>query len=260
MHSLRSIEFNLDDFERKCESKCMTAISSPKYHATKLNETIHRAHYFDFDMHPCDLYFHNLCHLDGIQEQKSSEHSTNRIGSPKHLKSPMLLQITDSRSSECEEKPILSEKKEFRRAKSCPKDFFSSPKCGMFNRNNEPQMNQSSQLNREEFTPCTSSTLRKRTPNMRTIPQIKTHKPKSKTPNSMDDFLSSKLVRNNLASSLRHKWSRKKINDMTEEKLKSSMDVSKFIPKCHQWNVRSTPGWKSFSTEEYAISVLLHAF
>lgn len=114
---------------------------------------------------------------------------------------------------------------------------------------------------REKFTPCYSDDFvspamsrqqnsRQHISRSRTIPKIRIHKPKSKTPNSMDEYISSKLVRGNLAASLRQKNSRQKINEMTEEKMKASMDVSKFIPKCHHWDVRDSPGWKNFMSEE----------
>lgn len=114
---------------------------------------------------------------------------------------------------------------------------------------------------REDFTPCYSDDFvspshsrqqnsRQQNFRMKNIPKIKVHKPKSKTPNSMDEFIASKLVRGNLAASLRQKNSRQKINELSEEKLKATMDVSKFIPKCHHWNVRDSPGWKNFITEE----------
>lgn len=140
-----------------------------------------------------------------------------------------------------------TKRKRIRRAKSCPKNMFSPTKhCHNWD---APQLHAPHQMLRDNPTPCTISSA-----SMRDVRSIKTKprkpKPKPKNLNTMDEYLSSKLVRSNLAANLRQKWSREKIHNMAEEKLKATMHVSNFIPKCHQWNVHTTPAWKSFASEE----------
>lgn len=64
------------------------------------------------------------------------------------------------------------------------------------------------------------------------------------------DFIAARMVRSNLAANLRQQWSRKKLQEISDRKIKSFGRTIKFIPKCHRWNVDQTPGWKSFTVEE----------
>lgn len=254
-------------YDSKCpsESKCPTPkMPSPKlpspmcspilHHTHKHHHHhIHPVHCHDFD-YPFDLFQSNF---SSIHDDKPLSQSTNDVQSPPKQQTTPTDQKVNIKSPICGEK-CIKPKKKIRRAKSCPKDLFSlSSKCSD-NEKNQIESTENSCLRRvyrSDLSPCyfieidPTSISRQQNP-YKTIPKIKVHRPKSKTPNSMEEFLSSKLVRSNHAAKLRQTYSRKKIDDLAEEKLKASMHVSQFIPKCHHWNVRDTPGWKTFLSEE----------
>lgn len=237
----------------------LSPMCSPNHRFHKAHEVQPRHSYkefnfHEFEPHPCD-HFHNAQPIIHVHDVSSPTHHSNYIQSPptKQMIGFASEYKSDFKVPNCEEK-ILTAKKKVRRAKSCPKDIFS-PSSMCFE--NEKRQNDCVEMDcSQAFTPCYSNesngspTTVFRQQNVYTKCDGKKVKPKSKTPNSMDEFLSSKLVRGNLAASLRQKNARKKINELAEEKLKESMDVSKFIPKCHHWNVRDTPAWKSFTSEE----------
>lgn len=245
----------------------------------------HHAHQFHHHCHP--MHFHEFiqphdcisdyCDANMIQEENASQSTENAKSPSKHRHAsiehkPDIKSPTHDDASESCVKP----KKKMRRAKSCPKQLFSiSSKFS----DNERSQNESVEMqdrrmghehlmpyDLEYFQSPTSIPSSQQSPHKplshrqhhqqhqhsrtRMIPKIRVEKAKSKTPNSMDEFLSSKLVRNNHAAKLRHKSSRQKINELAEEKLKATLHVSHFIPKCHTWNVRSTPAWKTFLSEE----------
>ncbi|XP_031633970.1 uncharacterized protein LOC116347514 [Contarinia nasturtii] len=249
----------VDDWE--CEPKIPTPIivspmCSPSFHLHKL----HHHYHHDHDPYPCDnlhntIYFLND-HDDGpVTRNSNCFHSPP---TPASASCPIEFNSDFKRNLNCNEKSTPTKEK-VRRAKSCPKDLFSvtssrcsdSKKCiqnGSIEIDNsaKPQEFEPSFCN-ESVSPTTISRQQNAYP--KTTTKIKV-KPKSKTPNSMDEFISSKLVRSNLAAILRHRNSRKKINDLAEEKLKEHMDVSKFIPNCHKWDVRKSDAWKTFTSED----------
>lgn len=210
-----------------------------------------------------------------IHEENASQ-STEHVKSPSKHRHTSMEHKPDIKSPARDNafEPCAKPKKKMRRAKSCPKQLFSiSSKCS----DNERSQNESVEMQErrmghenlmpydlEYFQSPVSIPSSQQSPHKpsshrhqqqqhsrtRMIPKIRVEKVKSKTPNSMDEFLSAKLVRNNHAAKLRHKSSRQKINELEEEKLKATLHVSHFIPKCHTWNVRSTPAWKTFLSEE----------
>lgn len=239
---LRSLRERLSQSAIPHDFKCRTPLRSPTISDIKLD---YSPFIYDTEAHPCDLFYNN-CHPNVGMEYKCPTFidtlSREPPSPPKQTKE--FEQIFDNSMSPS---PIDTAKR--RRAKSCPKEIFRATKpCIIVQDVDEICQEKSIQRHhRDESTPCDGSSsilLRQRT-----TPKIMT-KSKSKTPNSFDEFLSSKMVRSNLAANLRQRWSRKKINDMIEEKLKETMTVEKFIPKCHQWNVRKTPAWKTFTSEE----------
>ncbi|XP_055300704.1 uncharacterized protein LOC129567627 [Sitodiplosis mosellana] len=249
------------NYESKLPTPTMLSpMCSPNLYFRKPHEVqpryLHKElHFHDFDPYPCD-HFHNAQPIIHIQEVHSPTQNPNYIHSPPKQMIGFASEFKSvCKTPTCEEK-LLTAKKKVRRAKSCPNDWFSPSSMDNGKRQNEcVEMDYS-----QEYTPWYSNesnaspTIISRQQNAyaKSDGKIKS-KPKSKTSNSMDEFLSSKLVRCNLAASLRHKNSRKKINEFAEEKLKESMDVSKFIPKCHHWNVRDTPAWKTFTSEDTTV-------
>lgn len=256
--------------------KLPTPLCSPPlhHHTHQFHHHCHPMLFHEF-IHPHD-YFFNPC------DDANIIHEENVSQSMEHLKSPPKHKITstdhhksDNRSPTCDDAngTSLKSKKKMRRAKSCPKQLFSiSSKCS----DNEKSQNESIEMHERhhrmghenliaydleyiqsspsmpssQSTHKISSHRHQHSRTSRMIPKIRVEKVKSKTPNSMDEFLSSKLVRINHAAKLRHKSSRQKINDLADEKLKATLHVSHFIPKCHTWNVRDTPAWKTFLSEE----------
>lgn len=222
------------------------------------------SHFHDID-YPCEMFHHHLNHFDSIHEATLSRSVGCAKNPPKHATTPTEYKPEfhsnhNLKSPHCDTS-CSKPKTKLRRAKSCPKDLFSiSSKCS----ENEKSLKDSLELNerhlcrdfgREELTPPFftddfHSSPRQPNTYRRTIPKIRVQKPKSKTPNSMDEYVSSKLVRINHAAKLRQKSSRQKIHELEEEKLKARLHVSHFIPKCHKWNVRDTPAWKTFLSEE----------
>lgn len=220
---------DLNDFDPKYDVKSATP-SSPKCHDLRLNDCNDPLASYHLDSHPCDLYFPVPCQLDEMPRPKSSRQESSRAVSPIRSKPEPIDSVPD-------EKPAASGQKCVRRAKSCPRSLFGSTKHCL-------GWNVVQQTNRDNCTPCTVSSASTRSA------KPKARKLKAKTPTTMDEYVSSKLVRTNLAANLRQQWSRQKIHDMTEEKVKATMHVSKFIPRCHQWDVRATPGWRTFAAEE----------
>lgn len=245
----------------------LSPMCSPNLHLHKSYE-VHPSHYHkELDFHGFEPYSHSCDHFHiaqpiiHIHEVNSPTQNSNYLqSSPKQLIGFASEFKSDFKTPTCEKK-LLTAKKKVRRAKSCPKDMFSPSSMCLDNEKRQPECIEMDCS--QEFTPCYSneSNASPMTASRQQNAYIKSDgkmkaKPKSKTPTSMDEFLSSKLVRGNLAASLRQKNARKKINELAEEKLKESMDVSKFIPKCHHWNVRDTPAWKTFTSEEYVLLVI----
>lgn len=270
------LAYEQDDwrYDLKCpiEIKCPTPkIPSPKLpspfcspilHSHRLHHC-HPVHFHNYDDYPYEHFHHN--HFNGsIIHEESSTQTVDCLNSPpKYAVTPVEqkldIQSPSGHRGDDNDKHSLKQCKKIRRAKSCPRDLFStSSKCS----DNEKSQNESTELNvrrlgRDELTPsffidCQSTPVSRQQQHTyrKTIPKIRAQKVKSKTPNSMDEFLASKLVRNNHAAKLRQKSSRKKINDLEDEKLKATKNVLEFIPKCHHWNVRGTPAWKTFLSEE----------
>lgn len=266
-------------YDTKCsnETKCPTPkmpspkLPSPKHPSPMCSPNLHsqRQHHFHPVHYPHDFIYphehfhhHHLSHYTEIDHFDSIHgdspcRSTERMRSQtKHVATPVKHK-PEIKSPSGDIKSSKSKKK-MRRAKSCPKDLFSiSSKCS----DNDKSQNESIETNerrlcRDDLSPCyiedfqTPPLSRQQNTHPRPIPKIRIHKPKSKTPNSMDEYVASKLVRSNHAAKLRQKSSHQKINELAEEKLKATMHVSKFIPKCHHWNVRETPAWKTFLSEE----------
>ena len=251
-----------EDDNWNCESKLPTPtilspMCSPNLHFHHESQGMHprhlhkELHFHDLDSYPYD-HVHNTQPIIHIHEVHSPTPNSNYFPSPPKQMIGFASEFkSDCKTSNCEEK-LSSAKKKGRRAKSCPKDLFSPSSMDDKKQNECIEMDYSQEFtprysNESNASPTTIS--RQQNVSAKSDGKMKS-KAKSKTPNSMDEFLSSKLVRCNLAASLRHKNSRKKINQLAEEKLKESMDVSKFIPKCHHWNVRDTPAWKTFTSEE----------
>lgn len=245
--------------------------SPPIHHHThQFHHHCHPIHFHEF-IHPHDYIF-NHSDANIIHEENTSQ-STEHLKSPSKYKITSIDQKSDGKSPTCDDavETCVKPKKKMRRAKSCPKQLFSiSSKCS----DNEKSQNESIEMNERrmrhenlmpydlEYFQSPSIPSSQQTPHKpsshrhqqhsrtRMIPKIRVDKVKSKTPNSMDEFLSSKLVRINHAAKLRHKSSRQRIHELAEEKLKATLHVSHFIPKCHTWNVRDTPAWKTFLSEE----------
>lgn len=257
------------------ESKSPPPLPMPKIPSPELSPPLCSPigyHHHHSHCHPD--HFHEFLHSHDHMHNRydaNSFHEENAPLSVDHSKTPpkrnsvstdQKLDIKSPTSGEETVKP----KKKLRRAKSCPKELFSiSSKCS----NNEKSHSESTDMNerrpsddrRTYYIECFRSPspsshqtpprpLHQQHSRIRTIPKIRVNKPKSKTPNSMEEFLSSKLVRSNHAAKLRHKSARKKINELADEKLKATLHVSHFIPKCHTWNVRDTPAWKTFLSAE----------
>lgn len=133
-----------------------------------------------------------------------------------------------------------------KRSKSCPNDLFRAV---------EPLQS----IRREiENVASNQNDLTKMTKKRRcqSAKKCETNSKKSNehhqsTNDAFIEFLSTKLVRSNLAANLREQWSRKKINELADRKLKIPVPTTKFIPKCHRWHVDQTPAWKSFVHEEF---------
>lgn len=232
---------DLNDFEPTFEINCPSQTpTSPKCDEFRLTECHPASPSYRIDSHPCDLFYSPSCDTrEYIPKQRSARQETISTNSP-------FMHGTVPDDSVLEPKtPPSTKRKITRRAKSCPKNMFSPTKHYL--NWNAPEQQAPHQALRDNPTPCTISTVSTR--DVRSI-KPKHRKPKIKTSNTMDAYLSSKLVRSNLAANLRQNWSRQKIHSMAEEKLKATMHVSNFIPKCHQWNVHTKPAWKSFACEE----------
>lgn len=239
------------EFKSDLKLKHSSPMCSPVFSEIKFD---YSPDFHEIESHPCDLYF-NYCHSNIPTEKKFSNPSVGELQSPPkritNFETP--IQCFEWRSNCTELKPSLKEAAiKRRRAKSCPKEFFGTPKpCLNFQHCDEVLNSSSTKQEHDDSTPSQmpgdsiSSISTQQRPKSKTL-----SKTKPKTPNSMDEYISSKMVRSNLAANLRRKWSRQKIENMTEEKLKATLTVSKCIPKCHRWNVKSTPGWKTFTSEE----------
>lgn len=242
----------LDDWEFDAKPtpmpKILSPMCSPIPHMHHMHD-IYFTHFHDFDPCPYDN-FHNSHTMNASDIQSSPNPSTNYLQIPPKLDHYRIEMNSDVKRDE----KMLMEKKKMHRTKSCPKDLFSiSSKCSDIDQNRQNRIESAEEeclrqlYAADEF----ASQIEYHQQNTRIKSASKQKiKPKSKTPTSMDEYLSSKLVKSNLAANLRHKNSRKKIDDLAEEKLKETMHVSKFIPKCHHWNVKETDGWKTFTSEE----------
>lgn len=249
----------------------ITPLCSPVHHySQKFHHHCHPMHFHEF-IHPHD-HTHNHFDEQSIIYEENTSHSTANLKSPPKLKSPSIDRKSDDKIAMCADELCTKPKKKIRRSKSCPKELFSiSSKCSdnEKSRNETIEMNErrtglekcspydiecfhlsSSSSQHDHPSPPRPSHRQHQHSRTRMIPQIRVERPTSKTPNSIDKFLSSKLVRSNHAAKLRHNSSRKKIHELAEEKTKATLHVSHFIPKCHTWNVRDTPAWKTFLSEE----------
>lgn len=246
-------------YEPKCTPSvlpspmCSPIIDFPRFH------DFHHSHYDHFDMYPYDPF-----PLESIYEQKPLPCHTTCVPSPCKPEFPPKYDLQRQHRADSPRKIDVKSPKDNRlkafdetssqgrrsihRAKSCPKDLFSTMSISTENehRRNEDE----AEIN--YLLPFYQEDAGTQLPYKFVSPPAKpTPKPRiNKTPTKMDKFLSSRLFRSNVAANLRQVNAQKKINDMAEEKLKATMHVSKFIPKCHHWNVRDTPAWKTFTTEE----------
>lgn len=205
---------------------------------------------FDIESHPCDLYFNN-CNSNYEMEYKPPVSFRDTYSPPKQAKR---VENKIWKPSFTVTSPLSDEEHRYRRAKSCPKELFETKKPCLNFQTDENVID--SDLTKQPYadnnsTPsfnagdCNSSVSSRQRNRSKIV-----SKRKPKTPNSMDEYLSSKMVRSNLAANLREKWSRMRINEMAEEKLKATMTVMRCIPKCHRWHVKNTNAWKSFTSEE----------
>lgn len=233
---------------RMLTPRVLSPMCSPSPHYHKLHEPVHfhPLHFHDYDVYSCD-HLQNVNTSVNCASQTSPPPSSNRqIQSPsKQANSP-----PDSDNNRYV-KRLSAESKKMHRAKSCPKDLFFLSEKSHNDLNDEDYLRQLYKADRACYMNelAVEEVSRQRNNVMKNCCKTKV-KPKSKTPNLMDEFLQSKLVRLNLASNLRQKNSRQKIHELAEEKQKESMHVSRFIPKCHHWNVRDTDAWKNFTSEE----------
>lgn len=205
--------------------------------------------FLDIESHPCDLYFNN-CNSNFDMEYKAPVPFRDIYSPPKQTKR---VADNNSKPSFTITSPPTDEEHRQCRAKLCPKELFETKKpCLNFQTDDividsgSSNQQQAGNIIPSFNTGDCSSSVSSRQRNRSKI----VSKTRTKTLNSMDEYLSSKMVRNNLAANLRQKWSRKRINEMAEEKLKATMTVAKCIPKCHRWQVRNTNAWKSFTSEE----------
>lgn len=204
---------------------------------------------FDIESHPCDLYFNN-CNSIFEMEYRPPVSFRDIYSSPRQ---PKRMEDKNSKPSFTVTSPPSDEEHRHRRSKSCPKELFETKKpClnfqtddNIIDSNSTKQQHADNSISSLNAGDCKSSVSSRQRNTSKIV-----SKSKSKTPNSMDEYLSSKMVRSNLAANLRQKWSRKRINEMAEEKLKATMTVTKCIPKCHRWHVKNTNAWKSFMSEE----------
>lgn len=237
--------------------RVLSPVCSPSLHYHKLHDPIHfhAMHFHDFNAyHPCD-HLHNVSTSTNCASQTSPQPSDNHLKNPsKHA----IFQTDSGSDNNCYDQRLSLDHKKIHRTKSCPKDLFSlSSKCSENEKIHNDMADEDClrQLYKADQACYINGMASGRVSRHRHNDIMKNccktkDKPKSKTPNSMDEFLSSKLVRSNLAANLRQKNSRQKIHELEEEKLKETMHVSSFIPKCHHWNVRDTIAWKNFTTEE----------
>lgn len=222
--------------------------SSPPIHSPIFSE-MKSPNFLDIESHPCDLYFNN-CNSNFDMEYKAPVSFGHIYSPPKQTKR---VADNNSKPSFIITSPSTDDEHRHRRAESCPKELFETKKpCPNFRTDDividsgSSKQQQADNINPSFDTGDCSSSVSSRQRNRSKI----VSKTKTKTPNSMDEYLSPKMVRNNLAANLRQKWSRKRINEMAEEKLKASMTVANCIPKCHRWQVKNTNAWKSFRSEE----------
>lgn len=172
----------------------------------------------------------------------------NRLTSPKTPCSSTSTAVTANKSDHKahSKSPMEEAPTNLIRSKSCPKDLFSSTNDVTEDKSpqSKPIKSCIRRLVRSNASPeCSSHT---------TVPCRKKSATRKKMPDAIDEFLTSKMVRSNLAANLRQQWARKKITEMTDKRLSPPppAQVTTHIPKCHRWNVRDTPAWKSFRLEE----------
>lgn len=196
---------------------------------------LHSKHHHN---HHCDSeYFNRFAHSA----------DRNRLLSPRAPCSSTTSAITKNNKVPESKSLSTSPQSNLKRSKSCPKDLFSSTNDAS-NENPkklEPSHQSRRRLVRSNISPESTSNA--------TLPCRKKCGARTKAPVAIDKFLTSKMVRSNLAASLRQQWAHKKITEMTDKRMTPPppAQVTKYIPKCHRWNVRDTPAWKSFRLEEW---------
>lgn len=194
-----------------------------RHSVSPMNTNCHHHHH----LHPHNQHhYHHLCPLCSLEfnnleiepcDSRSATRSSNE---------------TERKSSN-----DFPEVTSFKRSKSCPSDLNASIEA------DEP--------------PCRSdSTCRYTEPEerrMRRCQSAKKSDEKSAKPRRDDplvNFIAVRMVRSNLAANLRHQWSRQKLQELADRKIKSPGRTISFIPECHRWSVDKTPGWKMFTDEE----------
>lgn len=208
---------------------------------------------FGIESHPCDLYFNN-CHSNFEMEYKPPVSVRDIYSAAKQTKR---VENRYLKPSFTVTSPPSDEEDRHRRAKSCPKELFETkkPEPGLNFQADDSVIDSSftGQQHADNNSTPSYNPIGDRNSSMSSRQRNRSailSKSKPKTPNSMDEYLSSKMVRSNLAANLRQKWSLRRINEMANEKLKATMTVAKCIPKCHRWHVKNTNAWKSFTSEE----------
>lgn len=200
-------------------------------------KTLHSQNPQHHHHHHCDSeYFNRFAH----------SFDRNRLLSPRGPCSSTPTPITRQNTKPESKSLSTSPQTNLKRSKSCPKDLFTSTTdvANEKPKKVKPIKQSTRRLVRSNVSPeCTS---------IATLPCRKKSGTRTKTPVAIDEFITSKMVRSNLAASLRQQWAHKKITEMTDKRMTPPppAQVTKYIPKCHRWNVRDTPAWKSFRLEE----------
>lgn len=223
---------DIEKYDRQFDDLSSQAVPSVVVDSYESTSHHHHRH------HHCDPnHFYRSMHcIDGNRLTSAKSHCAS---------TPIVAERSDTKVEY--KSPSLSIQTNLIRSKSCPTDLFTStndvddetPKKLKSNISCKRRLVRSH--NSPEFT-------RHSTP----LPCRKKIIAKKKSPDAIDEFLTSKMVRSNLAANLRHEWARKKIMEMTDKRIQASppAQVTKYIPKCHRWNVRDSSAWKSFRLEE----------
>lgn len=242
----------IEEYDRAYDEKCANTKSSPFISPNMESETnapfhSHHCRAITPITYPYENFAEELANFDCFHDRW---YHRNTIKGPSICCSPST--AADNKEDENDSKPIEKLPSILRRSKSCPKDLFRAsnyfPSEKLKNQRNTKCCDR--QLLQGNINPdyLKQSTQKRCQSASKPVSRIKL--PKAKTPDSIEEFLSAKIVRSNLAAKLRHDWSRKKIMEMTNQQLKPTTKITKFIPKCHQWNVRQSSAWKSFTLEE----------